>query len=70
MMRKRMHWEAERRENFKLSNLLEKRKGKGFKFSNKRPNKRDFSKLNTEPETSDEERPRSWFSGKRKSSIK
>ncbi|XP_043498884.1 peptidyl-alpha-hydroxyglycine alpha-amidating lyase 1 [Polistes fuscatus] len=57
MMRKRMHWEAERRENFKLSNLLEKRKGKGFKFSNKRPNKRDFSKLNTEPETSDEERP-------------
>ncbi|XP_015189706.1 PREDICTED: peptidyl-alpha-hydroxyglycine alpha-amidating lyase 1-like [Polistes dominula] len=57
MMRKRMHWEAERRENFKLSNLLEKRRGKGFKFSDKRPNKRDFSKLNTEPETSDEERP-------------
>ncbi|KAL2742541.1 peptidyl-alpha-hydroxyglycine alpha-amidating lyase 1-like isoform X1 [Vespula maculifrons] len=57
MMRKKMHWQAERRENFKLSNLLEKRRGKGFKFFEKRPNKRDFSKLNTEPETSDDERP-------------
>lgn len=52
-MRKRMRWEAERRENFKL----EKRRSKGFTFFEKRPNKRDFSKLNTEPETSDEERP-------------
>ncbi|KAK2582671.1 hypothetical protein KPH14_004948 [Odynerus spinipes] len=57
MMRKRMRWEAERRETFKLSSLLEKRRGRGFKFFEKRPNKRDFSKLNTEPETSEDERP-------------
>lgn len=56
-MRKKMHWEAERRENFKLSKLLENRRGRGFKFLEKRPNTRDFSKLNTEPETSEDERP-------------
>ncbi|XP_012217626.2 peptidyl-alpha-hydroxyglycine alpha-amidating lyase 1 [Linepithema humile] len=56
-MRKRMRWEAERRENFKLSSLLENRRGRSFKFLEKRPNTRDFSKLNTEPETSEDERP-------------
>lgn len=56
-MRKRMRWEAERRENFKLSNLLENRRGRSFKFLEKRPNTRDFSKLNTEPETSEDENP-------------
>ncbi|XP_024935487.1 peptidyl-alpha-hydroxyglycine alpha-amidating lyase 1 isoform X2 [Cephus cinctus] len=56
-VRRRMRWEAERRENFKLSNLLETRKTKGFKFFKKRPNTRDFSKLNTEPETSEDEHP-------------
>ncbi|XP_012253737.2 peptidyl-alpha-hydroxyglycine alpha-amidating lyase 1 [Athalia rosae] len=54
-----MHWESDRRENFKLSNLLESRNSKlgasGRKFFDKRPNTRDFSKLNTEPETSDDE---------------
>ncbi|XP_031832415.2 peptidyl-alpha-hydroxyglycine alpha-amidating lyase 1 isoform X1 [Nomia melanderi] len=57
LMRKRMRWEAERRENFKLSSLLEGRRGKGFKIFEKRPNPRDFSKLNTEPETSEDEHP-------------
>ncbi|XP_076658019.1 peptidyl-alpha-hydroxyglycine alpha-amidating lyase 1 [Halictus rubicundus] len=57
IMRKRMHWEAERREIFKLSSLLEGRRGKGFKIFEKRPNPRDFSKLNTEPETSEDEHP-------------
>ncbi|XP_066599073.1 peptidyl-alpha-hydroxyglycine alpha-amidating lyase 1-like [Prorops nasuta] len=56
-VRKRMRWEAERSENFKLSGLFEHRKGKGFKLFDRRPNTRDFSKLNTEPETSDEEHP-------------
>jgi len=56
-MRKKMRWEAERRENFKLSSLLEGRRGRSFKFLDKRPNTRDFSKLNTEPETSEDERP-------------
>lgn len=56
-MRKRMRWEAERRENFKLTSLLESRRGRGFKFLEKRPNPRDFSKLNTEPETSEDEHP-------------
>ncbi|KAM0725696.1 Peptidyl-alpha-hydroxyglycine alpha-amidating lyase 1 [Formica fusca] len=56
-MRKRMRWEAERRENFKLSSLLENRRGRSFKFLEKRPNTRDFSKLNTEPETSEDEHP-------------
>ncbi|XP_076383432.1 peptidyl-alpha-hydroxyglycine alpha-amidating lyase 1 isoform X2 [Megalopta genalis] len=57
IMRKRMHWETERREIFKLSSLLEGRRGKGFKIFEKRPNPRDFSKLNTEPETSEDEHP-------------
>lgn len=56
-MRRKMHWDAERRENFKLSKFLEKRKGRRFKFLDKRPNTRDFSKVNTEPETSDDEHP-------------
>lgn len=60
-MRKRMHWEAERRENFKLSGLLENRRGKSFKILEKRPNPRDFSKLNTEPETSEDEHPENSF---------
>ncbi|RLU25558.1 hypothetical protein DMN91_001714 [Ooceraea biroi] len=46
-----------RRENFKLSSLLESRRGRSYKFLEKRPNTRDFSKLNTEPETSEDERP-------------
>lgn len=54
-MRKRMRWEAERRENYKLPNLLENRRGKSFKTTEKRPNPRDFNKLNTEPETSEDE---------------
>ncbi|CAL7946131.1 unnamed protein product [Xylocopa violacea] len=57
IMRKRMRWEAERRENFKLSSLLENRRGKSFKIMERRPNTRDFSKLNTEPETSEDEYP-------------
>ncbi|CAD1475224.1 unnamed protein product, partial [Heterotrigona itama] len=61
IMRKRMHWEAERRENFKLPNLLENRRGKSFKIVEKRPNPRDFSKLNTEPETSEDEYPENSF---------
>ncbi|KAL6427424.1 hypothetical protein ACFW04_008750 [Cataglyphis niger] len=60
-MRKRMRWEAERRENFKLSSLLENRRGRSFKFLEKRPNTRDFSKLNTEPETSEDEHPEDSF---------
>lgn len=52
-----MRWEAERRENFKLSSFLESRRGKNFKILEKRPNPRDFSKLNTEPETSEDEHP-------------
>ncbi|XP_011640878.1 peptidyl-alpha-hydroxyglycine alpha-amidating lyase 1 [Pogonomyrmex barbatus] len=56
-MRKRMRWEAERRENFKLTGLLEYRRGRNFKFLEKRPNPRDFNKLNTEPETSEDEHP-------------
>lgn len=55
-VRKRAYWEAERRENFKLSSLLETKQGKGFKSLDKRPNTRDFSKLSTEPETSEDER--------------
>ncbi|XP_043283020.1 peptidyl-alpha-hydroxyglycine alpha-amidating lyase 1-like [Venturia canescens] len=55
-VRKRAYWEAERRENFKLSSLLETKPGKGFKSLEKRPNTRDFSKLSTEPETSEDER--------------
>ncbi|XP_029037814.2 peptidyl-alpha-hydroxyglycine alpha-amidating lyase 1-like isoform X1 [Osmia bicornis bicornis] len=61
IMRKRMHWEAERRGNFKLSGLLENRRGKSFKILEKRPNPRDFSKLNTEPETSEDEHPENSF---------
>ncbi|XP_076245170.1 peptidyl-alpha-hydroxyglycine alpha-amidating lyase 1 isoform X2 [Calliopsis andreniformis] len=57
IMPKRMRWETERRENFKLSSLLEGRRGKSFKILEKRPNPRDFSKLNTEPETSEDEHP-------------
>jgi len=56
-MRKRMRWEADRRENFKLTSLLENRRSRSFKFLEKRPNPRDFSKLSTEPETSEDERP-------------
>lgn len=56
-MRKRIPWDAERREIFKLSSLVEGRRGKNFKILEKRPNPRDFSKLNTEPETSEDEHP-------------
>ncbi|XP_054005191.1 peptidyl-alpha-hydroxyglycine alpha-amidating lyase 1-like isoform X1 [Hylaeus anthracinus] len=62
LMRKRMRWEAERRENFRLSSLLEGRRGKSFKIMEKRPNPRDFSKLNTEPETSEDEHPENSLS--------
>ncbi|XP_076177510.1 peptidyl-alpha-hydroxyglycine alpha-amidating lyase 1 isoform X2 [Ptiloglossa arizonensis] len=57
IMRKRIPWDAERREIFKLSSLVEGRRGKNFKILEKRPNPRDFSKLNTEPETSEDEHP-------------
>ncbi|XP_016919183.1 peptidyl-alpha-hydroxyglycine alpha-amidating lyase 1 isoform X1 [Apis cerana] len=61
IMHKRMHWESDKRENFRLSNLLENRRCKNFKIMEKRPNPRDFSKLNTEPETSEDEYPENSF---------
>ncbi|XP_076631155.1 peptidyl-alpha-hydroxyglycine alpha-amidating lyase 1 isoform X1 [Colletes latitarsis] len=61
IMRKRMRWEAERRENFKLSSLLDGRRSKSFKILEKRPNPRDFKQLNTEPETSEDEHPENSF---------
>lgn len=60
-MHKRMHWESDKQENFRLSNLLENRRCKNFKIMEKRPNPRDFSKLNTEPETSEDEYPENSF---------
>ncbi|XP_043469335.1 peptidyl-alpha-hydroxyglycine alpha-amidating lyase 2-like [Leptopilina heterotoma] len=53
--RRRTIWESERKDNFKLTSLLDNRAGRKFKFFEKRPNTRDFSKLNTEPETSEDE---------------
>ncbi|XP_051175061.1 peptidyl-alpha-hydroxyglycine alpha-amidating lyase 1-like isoform X2 [Leptopilina boulardi] len=53
--RRRTIWETERKDNFKLTSLLENKAGRKFKFFEKRPNTRDFSKLNTEPETSEDE---------------
>ncbi|XP_033220274.1 peptidyl-alpha-hydroxyglycine alpha-amidating lyase 2-like [Belonocnema kinseyi] len=53
--RRRMEWDSEKKQNLKLSSLLENKTGRKFKFFDKRPNKRDFSKLNTEPETSEDE---------------
>ncbi|XP_031370232.1 peptidyl-alpha-hydroxyglycine alpha-amidating lyase 1-like isoform X2 [Apis dorsata] len=61
IMHKRMRWESDKRENFRLSNLLENRRCKNFKIMEKRPNPRDFSKLNTEPETSEDEYPENSF---------
>ncbi|XP_011496884.1 PREDICTED: peptidyl-alpha-hydroxyglycine alpha-amidating lyase 1 [Ceratosolen solmsi marchali] len=49
---RRANWDVEK-DNFKLKNLLEP--SKRLKFFEGRPNTRDFSKLNTEPETSDDE---------------
>ncbi|XP_001606565.2 peptidyl-alpha-hydroxyglycine alpha-amidating lyase 1 isoform X2 [Nasonia vitripennis] len=51
--KRRTEWNSERKDNFKLSSLLETRKR--FNFFEGRPNTRDFSKLNTEPETSEDE---------------
>lgn len=56
-----MRWESDKRENFRLSNLLENRRCKNFKIMEKRPNPRDFSKLNTEPEPSEDEYPENSF---------
>lgn len=57
LLRRNNYWESDRKENFKLSRVLESRQGKkGFRLFDKRPNTKDFSKLNTEPETSDDER--------------
>lgn len=56
-----MRWVAERRENYKLLNLLENRRGKCFKTTEKRPNPRDFNKLNREPEASEDEYPDNSF---------
>lgn len=53
--RKRMDWDTDRNENFKLSSLLGNRVNRKFRFFEKRPNTRDFNKLGTEPETSDDE---------------
>ncbi|XP_015112717.1 peptidyl-alpha-hydroxyglycine alpha-amidating lyase 1 [Diachasma alloeum] len=56
-VRRKSYWESDRKENFKLSRVLESRQGKkGFRRFDKRPNTKDFSKLNTEPETSEDER--------------
>ncbi|XP_063995719.1 peptidyl-alpha-hydroxyglycine alpha-amidating lyase 1-like isoform X2 [Diachasmimorpha longicaudata] len=56
-VRRKSYWESDRKENFKLSRVLESRQGKkGFRRFDKRPNPKDFSKLNTEPETSEDER--------------
>ena len=52
---KRMDWDTERNDNFKLSSLLGKQINHKFRFFEKRPNTRDFNKLSNEPETSDEE---------------
>lgn len=52
---RRGYWSNERDDNFKLSNLLSPRQSKHFRIFDKRPNTREFSKLNTEPETSDDE---------------
>ncbi|KAJ8670304.1 hypothetical protein QAD02_001563 [Eretmocerus hayati] len=51
--RRRSEWNADRRDNFKLSDLLESRRK--FKLSGGRPNSREFSKLSTEPESTDDE---------------
>lgn len=53
MFRRRTDWSDERSDNFKLSTLLESRRR--FKIFENRPNTRDFRKVNTEPETSDDE---------------
>ena len=54
-VRRKSYWENDNRENFKLTSLLETRQGKNFKILEKRPNPKDFSKLSTEPETSEDD---------------
>ncbi|KYN08474.1 PREDICTED: peptidyl-alpha-hydroxyglycine alpha-amidating lyase 1-like [Cyphomyrmex costatus] len=54
--RKRKNEWSDRQETFQLSSLLESSHS-GSSKSEKRPNSRDFSKLNTEPETSEDEHP-------------
>ncbi|XP_014228515.1 peptidyl-alpha-hydroxyglycine alpha-amidating lyase 1-like [Trichogramma pretiosum] len=49
----RSNYDSGRNDAIKLSSFLEARRR--FNFFEKRPNTRDFSKVNTEPETSDEE---------------
>lgn len=55
-VRKRGYWANDSKDNFKLSSLLNTRQNKNFRIFDKRPSTRDFSKLNTEPETTDDER--------------
>lgn len=57
MQKRRSNYEDDKKENFKLSNFLDKRK----RFNNfvRRPNTKEFSKVNTEPETSEDENPES-----------
>ncbi|XP_034940410.1 peptidyl-alpha-hydroxyglycine alpha-amidating lyase 2-like isoform X2 [Chelonus insularis] len=54
-VRRRDYWMNERKDNFKLSSLFDTRQTKNFRLFDKRPNTRDFSKLSTEPETTDDE---------------
>ncbi|CAG5093460.1 Similar to Pal1: Peptidyl-alpha-hydroxyglycine alpha-amidating lyase 1 (Drosophila melanogaster) [Cotesia congregata] len=54
-VRKRGYWANDSKDNFKLSSLLNTRQNKNFRIFDKRPSTRDFSKLNTEPETTDDE---------------
>ncbi|XP_057342205.1 peptidyl-alpha-hydroxyglycine alpha-amidating lyase 1-like [Microplitis mediator] len=53
--RKRGYWANDSKDNFKLSSLLNARQNKNFRIFDKRPSTRDFSKLNTEPESTDDE---------------
>ncbi|XP_058797176.1 peptidyl-alpha-hydroxyglycine alpha-amidating lyase 1 isoform X2 [Phymastichus coffea] len=50
---KRTEWNDDQNDNFKLLSLLGNRKK--FTMFENRPNTRDFSKVNTEPETSEDE---------------
>lgn len=52
-IRRKGYWPSESNDNFTLSSLLGQ--GKNFRNFDKRPNTRDFSKLNTEPQSSEDE---------------
>ncbi|XP_012282254.1 peptidyl-alpha-hydroxyglycine alpha-amidating lyase 1 isoform X2 [Orussus abietinus] len=52
---RRMFQSPKKRENFKLSSLLDSRTKKNYKFLDNRPNTKQFKKLNTDPESSEDE---------------